>query len=89
MLRKLHHRNLLQFYGASLEPGSMFFVMELMEGGDLYTALRCHPDRMRWDRLGKKVALDTALGINHLHTRCVEGVESSSKNRLAMQYKET
>ena len=24
---------------------------------------------MRWDKLGKKVALDVALGINYLHSR--------------------
>ena len=31
ILRKLHHRNIVQFYGACLEPGSMFFVTELMK----------------------------------------------------------
>lgn len=40
-----------------------------MQGGDLYSALRNHPDTMRWERLGRKVALDVALGINYLHTR--------------------
>ncbi|KAK9863425.1 hypothetical protein WJX84_000788 [Apatococcus fuscideae] len=69
VLRQLHHRNIVQFYGACLEPGSMFFVTELMKGGDLYSALRFHPETMRWDRLGRKVALDVALGINYLHTR--------------------
>lgn len=39
------------------------------QGGDLYSALRNHPDTMRWERLGRKVALDVALGINYLHTR--------------------
>ena len=82
VLRELHHRNIVQFYGANLEPGSMFFVTELMKGGDLYSALRHHPDTMRWDRLGKKVALDTALGINYLHTRCAEGVESTSMHHF-------
>lgn len=69
VLRKLHHKNIVQFYGANLEVGNMFFVTELMKGGDLYSALRHHPETMRWDRLGKKVAHDTALGINYLHTR--------------------
>ena len=69
-LAKLHHRNIVQFYGASLDPDrAMFFVTELMKGGDLYSALRHHPDTMRWDKLGRKVALDVALGINYLHTR--------------------
>jgi serine/threonine protein kinase len=30
-LAKLHHRNIVQFYGACLETGSMFFVTELMK----------------------------------------------------------
>ena len=69
-LSKLHHRNIVQFYGACLDPErAMFFVTELMKGGDLYSALRHHPDTMRWERLGKKVALDVALGINYLHSR--------------------
>ena len=69
VLRKLHHKNIVQFYGANLEPGQMFFVTELMKGGDLYSCLRHHSGMMRWDRLGRKVAHDTALGINYLHTR--------------------
>lgn len=68
-MRSLHHRNIVQFYGACLEPRTLFFVTELMKGGDLYSALRHHPETMAWDRLGRKVAMDVALGINHLHTR--------------------
>jgi hypothetical protein len=40
-----------------------------MQGGDLYTALRHHSETMRWDRLGRKVALDVALGLNYLHAQ--------------------
>ena len=43
------------------------------QGGDLYTALRHHADTMRWERLGRKVALDIALGLNYLHAH-VSGV---------------
>lgn len=32
-LAKLHHRNIVQFYGACLDMGSMFFVTELMKAG--------------------------------------------------------
>jgi serine/threonine protein kinase len=49
ILSKLHHRNIVQFYGACLETGAaMFFVTELMKGGDLYSALRHHPETMRY-----------------------------------------
>lgn len=133
-LAKLHHRNIVQFYGACLEMGSMFFVTELMkvcvgvrvraapsstsqgcdaramtllttvrytcssarrlpalpgpeeaskssdamcvcvsmvvlQGGDLYSALRHHAETMKWERLGRKVALDVALGLNYLHAQ--------------------
>jgi hypothetical protein len=39
------------------------------QGGDLYTALRHHSETMRWERLGRKVALDVALGLNYLHSQ--------------------
>lgn len=39
------------------------------KGGDLYTALRHHAETMRWERLGRKVALDVALGLNYLHSQ--------------------
>eukprot|EP00775_Hariotina_reticulata_P009273 gene9273-9438_t len=68
-LASLHHRNIVQFYGACLEPGNLFFVTELMKGGDLYSALRHHSHTMRWERLGRKVALDVALGLNYLHSQ--------------------
>lgn len=39
----------------------------LAAGGDLYSALRRHPQALAWDRLGRKVLLDVALGLNYLH----------------------
>ncbi|KFM24056.1 Serine/threonine-protein kinase CTR1 [Auxenochlorella protothecoides] len=68
-LRLLCHRNIVQFYGASLHPEHLFFVTELMAGGDLYTALRRHPELLAWNNIGRKIALDVALGLNFLHTR--------------------
>lgn len=50
----------------------------LMQGGDLYSALRNHPETMKWERLGRKVALDVALGINYLHTRYSPALATSS-----------
>lgn len=95
-----------QAYGVVLQPGKLSLVTELMRGGDMYHALRNHPQLMRsviaspfaywapfaraagnashvvdgqssgstgpcialrWESLGRKVALDIALGLNHLH----------------------
>jgi serine/threonine protein kinase len=72
-LAALHHRNIVQFYGACLDAGGMFFATELMKGGDLYSALRHHAETMRWERLGRKVALDVALGLNYLHSQVSKG----------------
>ncbi|KAK2075706.1 hypothetical protein QBZ16_001815 [Prototheca wickerhamii] len=63
-LRRLCHRNIVQFYGACLQPESLFLVTELMAGTLLW-------DLMKWDRLGKRVAKDVALGLHYLHTRKV------------------
>lgn len=40
-----------------------------LQGGDLYSALRHHAETMKWERLGRKVALDVALGLNYLHAQ--------------------
>lgn len=40
-----------------------------LQGGDLYSALRHHSETMKWERLGRKVALDVALGLNYLHAQ--------------------
>jgi hypothetical protein len=41
----------------------------VLQGGDLYSALRHHSETMKWERLGRKVALDVALGLNYLHAQ--------------------
>jgi hypothetical protein len=41
----------------------------VLQGGDLYSALRHHAETMKWERLGRKVALDVALGLNYLHAQ--------------------
>lgn len=66
-----------------------------VQGGDLYSALRHHSETMKWERLGRKVALDVALGLNYLHAQvggcgCVfvggpwrEGCRRTSVNQVA------
>lgn len=44
-------------------------MLILLQGGDLYSALRHHAETMKWERLGRKVALDVALGLNYLHAQ--------------------
>ena len=47
VLSSLRHRNIVQFYGACMSRPNIFFVTEIMKGGDLYTALRNHKETMR------------------------------------------
>lgn len=58
-----------------------------LPGGDLYSALRRHPEALAWGRLGRKVALDVALGLNYLHrwgrTVVEEGGEGGCEARWA------
>ena len=36
----------------------------------MYSTLKRCPGLLAWDKLGKRIALDTALGLNYLHARC-------------------
>mmetsp|Transcript_11069 Transcript_11069/g.36167 ORF Transcript_11069/g.36167 Transcript_11069/m.36167 type:complete len:174 (+) Transcript_11069:331-852(+) len=40
-----------------------------MERGSLEDCLRAHPAEFRWERLGRRVLLDTAKGLLYLHGR--------------------
>lgn len=47
----------------------LLLLLFVSQGGDLYSALRHHSETMKWERLGRKVALDVALGLNYLHAQ--------------------
>ena len=38
-------------------------------GGDMYSMLKRAPELLAWNKLGKRIALDVALGLNYLHSR--------------------
>lgn len=68
LISKLHHRNILQFYGACVTSSNIFMVTELMEV-DLFTALK-KDSSVRWKgQHGQSIARDIALGMNYLHKR--------------------
>ena len=60
---RLHHPNLIQFIGATME-GEMMIIMELMA-----TSLRSQLETEEYfqPKLVKSICLDVALGINYLH----------------------
>ncbi|KAL6767054.1 hypothetical protein ACKKBG_A38395 [Auxenochlorella protothecoides x Auxenochlorella symbiontica] len=70
--------------GTGREPpvprGSLLVVTELVQGGDLYSALRA--GRMRWYDGGARVAHDVAAGLAYLHSRRIIHFDLKSRNTL-------
>ena len=68
LISKLRHRNIVQFYGACIQPSSLYMVTELMET-DLFSALR-RDQRYLWAGThGRSVASGVASGLHYLHSR--------------------
>ena len=64
--------NMVQFYGACLDPGCPMLVLEYMEGGDLHSCIKhdCYPQAVgdfKWYKKGGRIALDVAKGLVFLH----------------------
>ncbi|CAH9091681.1 unnamed protein product [Cuscuta europaea] len=76
LLSRIHHRNLVQFYGYCQEDGRSILVYEFMHSGTLKEHLyvpKSHEQRMNWvKRL--EIAEDAAKGIEYLHTGCVPSI---------------
>ena len=75
-----YDRNMVQFYGACLDPACPMLVLEYMEGGDLQSCILqdCYPNctgQFRWYKKGARVALDVAKGLVFLHEQkvCLHG----------------
>lgn len=71
-----YDRNMVQFYGACLDPACPMLVLEYMEGGDLQSCILqdSYPDsigKFRWYKKGARLALDVAKGLVFLHEQKV------------------
>ena len=69
-------RNIVQFYGACLDPESPMLVLEYMEGGDLFTCIQrdAYPEpkgEYTWYGKGASIALDVVKGLVFLHDQKV------------------
>lgn len=67
----LHHRNVVAVHEFAQVGGRWFLVMDLVEGMDLLTLLRCLQRRGQW--LPRSAAVEVAVqvlhGLHHAHTR--------------------
>ena len=64
--------NIVQFYGACLDPGFPLLVLEYMEGGDLFDCIQrdAYPQThgiFGWYGKGGQIAVDIAKGLVFLH----------------------
>ncbi|KAJ3692837.1 hypothetical protein LUZ60_011932 [Juncus effusus] len=66
IMRKVRHKNVVQFIGACTKPPSLCIVTEFMAGGSVYDYL--HKQRGLFKLLNLiRVAIDVSKGMNYLH----------------------
>ncbi|KAJ8539586.1 hypothetical protein K7X08_013838 [Anisodus acutangulus] len=66
ILRKVRHKNVVQFIGACTKPPHLCIITEFMSGGSLYDFLHKKKSFFRLPSL-LKVAIDVSKGMSYLH----------------------
>lgn len=66
IMRKVRHKNVVQFIGACTKPPKLCIVTEYMSGGSVYDYLHKHKGAFKLPSL-LKVAIDVSKGMNYLH----------------------
>ncbi|KAF8020625.1 hypothetical protein BT93_G1154 [Corymbia citriodora subsp. variegata] len=66
IMRKVRHKNVVQFIGACTKPPNLYIVTEFMSGGSVYDYLHKQKGFFKLPRL-LKVAIDVAKGMHYLH----------------------
>lgn len=66
-MESLRHPNIVMFLGACTKPPNLAIVLEYCSRGSLWSALQ-NPDlKLSWEDR-RRMALDTARGVNYLHS---------------------
>ncbi|XP_030511678.2 serine/threonine-protein kinase STY46-like isoform X2 [Rhodamnia argentea] len=66
IMRKVRHKNVVQFIGACTKPPNLYIVTEFMSGGSVYDYLHKQKGVFKLPML-LKVAIDVAKGMHYLH----------------------
>ncbi|KAL8027898.1 hypothetical protein ABFS82_14G123400 [Erythranthe guttata] len=66
IMRKIRHKNVIQFIGACTKPPNLCIVTEFMSGGSVYDYLHKQKGSFKLPGL-LKVAIDISKGMNYLH----------------------
>ncbi len=66
-MESLRHPNIVMFLGACTKPPNLAIVLEYCSRGSLWSALQ-NPDlKLSWEDR-RRMAVDTARGVNYLHS---------------------
>ncbi|XP_008811875.1 serine/threonine-protein kinase STY46-like isoform X3 [Phoenix dactylifera] len=66
IMRKVRHKNVVQFIGACSKPPNLCIVTEFMQGGSVYDFLHKQKGVFKLPAL-LRVAIDVSKGMNYLH----------------------
>ncbi|KZV39347.1 hypothetical protein F511_17539 [Dorcoceras hygrometricum] len=66
IMRKVRHKNVVQFLGACTRPPNLCIVTEYMSGGSVYDYLHKQKGTFKFPSL-LKVAIEVSRGMNYLH----------------------
>ncbi|XP_028768091.1 serine/threonine-protein kinase STY46-like isoform X2 [Neltuma alba] len=66
IMRKVRHRNVVQFIGACTKPPHFCIITEFMSGGSVYDYLHKQKGVFKFPSL-LRVAIDVSKGMNYLH----------------------
>ncbi|KAF9621751.1 hypothetical protein IFM89_027605 [Coptis chinensis] len=81
IMRKIRHKNVVQFIGACTRPPSLCIVTEFMSGGSVYDFLHKHKGVFKLPTL-LKVAIDISKGMDYLHQNNIVHRDLKAANLL-------
>ncbi|KAK9075065.1 hypothetical protein SSX86_003384 [Deinandra increscens subsp. villosa] len=81
IMRKIRHKNVVQFIGASTRPPNLCIVTEFMSGGSLYDFLHNQSSHVDVPTL-LRIAIHISKGMNYLHENNIIHRDLKSANLL-------
>lgn len=81
IMRKIRHKNVLQFIGACTQPPTLCIITEFMSQGSIYDFLHKKKGTFKLPTM-LKVALDISKGMNYLHQNHIIHRDLKSANLL-------
>ncbi|KAF7810750.1 serine/threonine-protein kinase STY46-like isoform X1 [Senna tora] len=81
IMRKVRHKNVVQFIGACTKPPHLCIITEFMSGGSVYDYLHKKKGVFKFPSL-LKVAIDVSKGMNYLHQNNIVHRDLKAANLL-------